>query len=304
MKTAPACSWIAAGVLFLFSCARNSELDEKQAVEKAKEDSIQVIPSSSAAVESGRDTVRKFIRTAGMKFRVKNVIASTYRIEDLVSGAGGYVSYTNLSSSIDYKTITPVSADSSLETLHYTVSDEMSLRVPNTALDSVLKAMAGFVDYLDYRVIRANDVRLQMLTNRLSRARMERQAERLEKAIDTKGRKLGETASAEDALFRKEERADEATVSNLSLQDQVDYSTVSITIYQRQGVKRTVIANDRNIDAYEPGIGTRLLDALKLGWRIIEKLIVLLADCWPFVLIAVIGLTVYRKYADRLKKKS
>lgn len=304
MRTKATCILIAALSIGIFSCNSSRErMEEKASIEKAKEDSLMTVMSSSAAVETGRDTTRKFIRTAQMKFRVKNVITTTYRVEDLVGDAGGYVSYTNLHSDIDYKTITPVSADSLLETLHYTVSDEMTLRVPNTKLDSLLKAMARYVDYLDYRIIKANDVSLQIITNRMSRARMDKHEERLEKAIDTKGLKPNEKAYAEDRLFNKEAQADAATIATISMQDQVDYSTVSLTIYQREGVKRTVIANDKNIDAYEPGMGLQLLDALKLGWKMLVKLLVLVADCWALVALAVGLFLLFRKYGERLKKK-
>jgi hypothetical protein len=79
--------------------------------------------SSSAAVENNKDSTRRFIRTADLKFKVKSVINSTYDIENITNLQGGFVTYTNLTSTINNITNTAVSADSSLETTYYTVTN-------------------------------------------------------------------------------------------------------------------------------------------------------------------------------------
>ena len=56
--------------------------------------------ASSAAKEPENESQRKFIRTADLKFRVKNVEKSTYNIEDITRHFGGFVTYTNLETTI------------------------------------------------------------------------------------------------------------------------------------------------------------------------------------------------------------
>lgn len=291
----------------MLACAPSSEEKSKYfAAEKVLADSAYAreVVSSVAAVETNKDTARKFIRTAELKFRVKNVARTTYQIEDLINYSGGFVVYTNLISNTDYKTITPVSADSSLETIHYTVSNTMKVRVPNTKLDSTLKSLANFFDYLDYRVIKANDVGLQIMTNRLTQNRVSKHEERLKNAIDTRGKKLGETTTAEENLLNKQEQADDAKISNLSLQDQINFSTIELLVYQRQAVNRSVISNDKNIDAYEPGFGSQVMESLKFGWDIIEKLIVFVVKLWGLIVFAIVIYILFKKFGDKLKKKN
>src|SRR5688572_5416462 len=50
---------------------------------QAMKEQREAVSSSAAAVS--KDTSRKFIRTADLKFKVKNVIKATYRIEDIVN---------------------------------------------------------------------------------------------------------------------------------------------------------------------------------------------------------------------------
>ena len=260
--------------ILLFGCgqSRNEQMESKAMADSTSNAFI----SSSAAVENGKDTTRRFIRTADLKFKVKSVIKSTYDIENITNRQGGFVTFTNLTSDINNVTTTAVSADSSLETTYYTVTNSITLRVPNTKLDTTLKEISNNIDYLDFRIIKAEDVALQILSNNLTQKRSAKNEERLTNAIDNRGKKLNETTVAEEILLSKQEQADNAKISNLSLTDQIKFSTINLSIYQRQTIKRELISNDKNIDAYEPGFGTKILDALKYGWDILETFIVFL----------------------------
>jgi hypothetical protein len=288
-------------VFSFFSCSQAKHDDMEQAV---LADSLSNgFISSSAAVESNKDTTRKFIRTADLKFKVKSVIQSTYDIEETTNRQGGFVTFTNLTSQIDNITTTPVSADSSLETTHYTVTNSIILRVPNTHLDTTLKEISKNIDFLDYRIIKAQDVALQVLSNKLTQRRSAQNEERLINAIDNRGKKLKETTSAEELLWSKQEQADNARISNLSLADEIKFSTINLSIYQRQTIKRELISNDKNIDAYEPGFGSKLLESFKYGWRILESFLILLARLWALFLFGLIGYLVVRRYGYKFKKR-
>lgn len=285
--------------ILLFGCgqSRNEQMESKAMADSTSNAFI----SSSAAVENGKDTTRRFIRTADLKFKVKSVIKSTYDIENITNRQGGFVTFTNLTSDINNVTTTAVSADSSLETTYYTVTNSITLRVPNTKLDTTLKEISNNIDYLDFRIIKAEDVALQILSNNLTQKRSAKNEERLTNAIDNRGKKLNETTVAEEILLSKQEQADNAKISNLSLTDQIKFSTINLSIYQRQTIKRELISNDKNIDAYEPGFGTKILDALKYGWDILETFIVFLTKLWGLFLFAIVVYFIYKKYGHKFK---
>ena len=179
--------------IILFSCSN----EKREQTEKiSKEDKIVVKKntleesetgnsvSSLAAKENKKDTTHKFIRTAELKFKVKNVIKSTYEIEDITLKYSGFVNFTNLTSNIEKNTTMAISADSSLETTYFTVSNTLILRVPNTKLDSCLKEIAKQIDFLDFRIIKAEDVALQLLSNDLTQKRIVQNEKRLFTAIE------------------------------------------------------------------------------------------------------------------------
>jgi len=287
-------------IISLFGCGPSAE--EKMSHERMNDSTSNAFISSTAAVENSKDTTHKFIRTADLKFKVKSVIKSTYNIEDITNQQGGFVTYTNLNSNIDHVTNTAVSADSSLVTTYYTVSNSITLRVPNTKLDTTLKEISKNIDYLDYRIIKADDVALQILSNNLTQKRSAKNEQRLTNAIDNRGKKLNETTVAEEVLLSKQEQADNAKVSNLSLMDQINFSTINLSIYQSQTIKRELISNDKNIDEYEPGFGSKILDALKFGWDILEAFLVFLIKLWGLFLFGIAAYILYRKFGHKLKK--
>lgn len=287
--------------LALFAC-KNDQTPGMQSEASESAPSPKDFISSTAAVENNLDSTRRFIRTADLKFKVKSVLQSTYDIEFIMARQGGFVTYTNLNSSIDYTTTTAVSADSSLETTYFTVSNSMILRVLNTLLDTTLKEISRNIDYLDYRIIKADDVALQIRSNELTQKRSAKNEARLEKAIENRGKKLNETTTAEEVLLSKQEQADNAKIANLALTDQINFSTINISIYQRQAIKRELVSNRKDIAAYDPGFGSKLLESVAYGWRMLEALVVFLVQLWAVLLFLLLAYFLYKKYNSRQKK--
>lgn len=277
----------------IFSCKQNERHEEamSESAEASSQDAKMV--SSSAAVVD-KNSNRKFVRTADLRFKVKNVAQSTYSIENTVSKFGGFVTSTELKSNIIDVSTAKKSSDSIVETTRFIVENNMVIRVPNTLLDSTLKTIAKQIDYLDYRIIKADDVSLALLANDLSQRRNQQNQARVEEAIQNRGKKLGETVDAEDRVYDSQTQADEARISNLSLKDQVNFSTVSLSLYQKEAIKRETLANSKS-DEFRTNIGVRLIDGLKTGWHILEEIIVFIVHLWAFILIGFLGWFIYKK---------
>jgi hypothetical protein len=265
--------------------------------ENVATDSTSVV-SSSAAVEN-KNSNRKFVRTADVKFKVQNVAKSTYAIEDATTKFGGFVTYINLQSNIHNEDRTKVSQDSTLVTTKYKVDNNITIRVPNTKMDTVIKTIAKQIHFLDYRIIKADDVSLQMLSNELAQKRSNSSEKRLENAIDSKGKKLNQVVKAEETLDAKKEQNDASKLQNLSLQDQVNFSTLTLNIYQDESIKQEMVANEKSINAYRPNIGLQIWDSIKTGWFMLEHIISFVVVLWPFVLIGFLGFLGYKKFLKK-----
>jgi len=280
--------------VIVYSCKEAVSSEESTAMEESVSSTSDSV-SSSAAVEP-KNSSRKFIRTADIKFKVKNVAKSTYAIEDATTKFGGFVTYTNLQSTISKKEETKVSQDSTLMTTKYAVTNDITIRVPNTRLDTVIKTIAKQVDFLDYRVIKADDVSLKMLANQMAQNRSGVTEKRIEKAIDDKGKKLNNVLDAENQLDAKKEQNDNSKLENLSLKDQVNFSTLTLAVYQNDAVKQEMVANEKSINAYRPNIGLQIWDSLKTGWYMLEAIIAFVVQLWGIALIGILGWLGYRKF--------
>ncbi|TDO94983.1 DUF4349 domain-containing protein [Flavobacterium sp. 245] len=283
-------------IALLFSCKKADYASEESADLKMMADSTAV--SSSAAVVQ-KDSKQKFIRTADIKFKVKNVVKSTYAIENAVAKFGGFVTYTNLQSNIHDQIKTKISQDSTLETTKYSVENNITIRVPNTQLDTVIKSIAKQIDFLDFRVIKADDVSLKLLANQLSQKRSTVSEKRVEKAIDTKGKKINDIMEAENTLANQKEANDNRTIDNLSMQDQINFSTVTLQLYQNETIKQEITAGEKDSAFYKPNLGIQIIDALKSGWYILQAILVFFLNLWPFILIGLGGFFLYKKYGKK-----
>lgn len=232
---------------------------------------------------------RKFVRTADWKFKVKDVKTTSNFIEDITQSMGGFVTHTEQNSIVSEKTKVQISADSSLESTFYQLENYITIRVPSNKLDTTLRAIAAWVDYQDSKTIKAEDVSLSMLSNRLTQERASDSKKRLKVDVDMNRQKLNHTLDAEDVISNNDEEADMAMVSNLSMMDQVNYSTIHMQIYQNPTVHREVICNFKDIRAYEPGFFMRLWESITIGWDFVETMIITLARAWVLLVIAAFG---------------
>lgn len=253
----------------------------KKDMEKAQADYI----SSVAAMVSPFDTLRKFIRTADLKFRVADLRKSTYGIEDIIIKYNGFVTYTHLNTSVHHTEKTQISKDSILESIYYNMENTMTLRVPNQHLDTVIRLIGRHIDYLDYRTIQANDITLDLYANKLKQKRLNKFQKRLSNAIDDKGKKLNDIESAENSLLAKAEAEDNALLENLRTMDLVEYSTIQLYLYEREKVVHELIPNDKNVEEYEPSFWSKIGDGFYQGWLAVEALLIGLSKIWFFLLI-------------------
>jgi hypothetical protein len=192
-----------------------------------------------------------------------------------------------------------VSQDSTLVTTKYKVDNNITIRVPNTKMDTVIKTIAKQIHFLDYRIIKADDVSLQMLSNELAQKRSNSSEKRLANAIDSKGKKLNQVVDAEATLDAKKEQNDASKLQNLSLQDQVNFSTLTLNIYQDESIKQEMVANEKSINAYRPNIGLQIWDSVKTGWFMLEHIISFVVVLWPFALIGFLGFFGYKKFLKK-----
>ena len=277
----------------------NSTLSAGSSQDNEVSDSItsSFIPSSASRI--GKiDSVKKFIRTADIKFKVKNVERSTYRIEDIVNHFEGFVINTTLHCNVNYTDEVRIKEDTVLKRKYYVVENSITFRVPKAMLDTTLKQIVSQIDFLDYRIIKAEDVSLNALKNHLDEKRLAKHEQRVTTAINTN--KTKNILTAENSLLSTQEQADENKIAELELNDKIEYSTVQLLIYEDEKVKAEKVFSEQRTPSYKPSFAKEFTSSIKFGWELIEFLILLVVKLWPLILI---GFAVYFGVKQVMKKK-
>ncbi|WP_375446956.1 DUF4349 domain-containing protein [uncultured Fibrella sp.] len=315
MKTINKHVWLALAMLWLIGCQSHQDaklmevqvdttLADNVPAPSGDEVSTQEAPATlvGAPADKAKLPPHQFIRTADVKFRVENVAQATHQIEAVITQQGGFVTYTKLDSQKDDTQTVAISADSLLETTRYTVSNTMTLRVPNASLDTTLRALTGLSDYLDFREIKSDDVALQRLTAAQTRQRNRAYDRRMHEAMNRREQKLGDTNDTEENRLTHQQQTDEAQVSDLALVDQLQFSTVTLTIYQRQSVQRTVLPNSNDVQAYQLGFLSRATDALATGASLLESFLLVLIEGWGIILFCLVAYMLCRYALGRFRR--
>lgn len=285
----------------------NDAVAESEEVASRSEPQVEVdtrvdagqVSSSAATFDDGQ---RKFIRTAQAQFRVKDVYSSALAIEDVAAQQGGFIVNNNISAQTMRVQRRPAGDGKLIELVEYTVRGTLSVRVPSDKTQDFLRAIASQMEFLDQRSFDAADAQFQMLRQQLAYQR-EQQAQM----------ELGQAMQSGDRLDRKSEviaartgaklQRDEALIQQKEFEDKVDYSTITLTLYQLSKIRQTEMVDVEAVfQKHSPGFFTRLFDALRVGWYGVLDMFIGLMNVWPLWLVMGLGLYGLRRWAVSRRK--
>jgi len=280
----------------LFSCSPSAEeksingsYNYAEAAEQAKMDSVSPnMLNSSAVIANTKDSSHIFMRNADIKFSVKDVRKATHNIEHIIRKYDGFVTYTRLEGTKIKNHSVRVTEDSLMNVYNCNTWNEITLRVPNTYLDSALIEMDGLVDFLDSRTITADDVKLKLVAAQLNTKRNQKHLSKLDKTIDKQGKKLPETMDGLNELDYTQTIQDEQHLNLLDLKDKVEYSTVKLYIYQPETTTYEKVLFPAEITIYKPSFASKMANAGEMGWNILQGILVFFVTIWPFIFLFVV----------------
>jgi hypothetical protein len=304
MKLSFICT-IIAGITFLSSCGPGvKEIEERRIA-----DSIGVADSLAKTsylenelnLSTRTPDDKKFIKTAETKFLVNNVRLASETIEDLSVKYSGYLTYSDLRNQESEHSRMIVSRDSVVISKKIVVENHIVLRIPNENLDSLVRELNKLILFLDYRIVKMDDVSFALLANQKATERFRNYDSRQKKHIDTKEGKLKETTIAEENILNRQNQADYLHVENLALADQVKYCTLTIVIYQKPVLyKETQVLLDT--ESFRANLFVRIRDAVVDGWIMFEYFLVFLFRIWWLFALAAGGILVYKLMLKPIKK--
>ncbi len=227
-------------------------------------ESVEIIPHAT-------NIERKLIKTGYVEFETPDLTATREQIFQAVQQYGGYIS-----SDQEY---------SYYDTTHQTIT----IRVPAEHFDSLLIDVTKGVDKLDSKQVSVRDVTEEFLD---VKARISTKKELESRYLEI----LQQATTVEEMLEVERElgtlRADiESLEGRLQyLANQVSLSTLTIDFYQ-------------TVPVGESKVGYGFVNALKNGWKNFMEFFLLLANIWPFLLIALTAVIIAVASGKKHKKR-
>jgi len=291
-----------------FEAPLAAEMEKKDEFTASNEKTLSNKPVSANPANQA-DTVylknvrisKKFIKTADLNFRVKNVELVTQKIEAMTIKQGGFVQQSAITSNVVSEKDITKSTDSLMRVTEYFVNNQMTIRVPSVYFDSVLTEISKLYIYLNNRNVKTEDVSTTFLRNKLKAEKRAEYEKRIKKASDKGNPHLDDIVNAERTASDLADMAIDKKIDNYELQDRIDYSTITIYFYQANSIHREMIGNTL-VSQYKPGFWTRAWEAISGGWEMILSIVIGLLYLWPLYLLAIAAYYLYKYIRKKFKK--
>lgn len=247
------------------------------------------LQKQSSALSSDTALTEKIVKTADMKFRVKDVQLTKETLGKILRAEGGTIAEFNTHSVVIQNDKVKYSADSLLELISYRVEGLVVAKIPSEKLDDFTNQVTRMAVFIDEQSLKQDDVSLNYLSNQLKNKNKVEAVTQLNNSVS--GKKI---SVAERSLALKDDLVDNK-VNNLMTDRNVRYSTITLNFYQDNTVKKMIVVNDQLSD-YRPDFFKRFWLSFENGWSVFKEFILILANLWALIVLAVAGYFVFRHY--------
>lgn len=258
----------AAIIVTMFGCNSSKEKDY------ASSESSNTAESVDAAVIADSTATPKIIKTADMRFRVKDVQDTKEKLSSTIKAQGGTVAEFSINSYIQESNKVRYSVDSLKEITSYRKEGMLVAKIPSEKLDDFINTIARMAVFVDNQAMKMDDQSIAYLANKL---KAQNRAEALNTINQTAKRKGN---NVETSLYIKDDYVDKK-IDNMNIDNRVKFSTITLNFYQDNTVKTLIVGND-NLSDYKPGFFKRLGLNMLDGWKYFKELILALSHLWMF----------------------
>lgn len=267
------------GVLLLGACKGSSS--KYEAINNSSSaDSVSLNKQADTSSQS------KLVKTADMRFKVKDVRQAGENISTLTAKYNGMVMHHQMQTTNEGSQDTRLGTDSIMHISIFTMAADMTVNIPPNNLENFMNQVAQLGLYIDSRKMNIDDRSLEYLSSKLKTQNREEFVKQQVRAKEDPARLL---TAKDDIVDRK--------INDLKTDKDVKYSTVVLSFYQSKSVIKEVVANE-DPSAYQPSFFKRLASSFSYGWSFFAEIILGIANLWAFI-IAIIALWILIRYYKR-----
>lgn len=227
----------------------------------------------------------KLIKTADMRFKVKDVRQTAENIAALTIKNNGMVMHHQMQANITANQDIHISNDSVVHISSINTIADMTVSIPPDYVEDFMNQVARMGIYINSRKMDIDDKSLDYLSSKLKRNNRET-------FVAQQNKNAEKDASKE--LVMKDDIVDDK-INNLKIDKESRYSTIILSFYQSNSVIKEVVAND-DPSAYQLPLFKRLVNSLAYGWSVFAELVLWLANLWVFILLGIGVWLLFRFY--------
>ena len=259
-------------LLFLFSACHadySAEATESYQTDFKSEQASYEQEEGQSFNGEASDPKRKIIKTAEIRFQVKDLKVSSKKIEAISQRFKGFIADMNQTNS------------------NYSINNYLSIRIPADQLDAFLAEIEKESIHTNYTRISSQDVTEEFydITTRLTTKKAVR--DRYIEILRNKAKTVKDILEAEEKIRVIQEEIESIEGRLKYLQNRTAMSTVNIEIYQEVEYVKTPTV-------YKKSFLTKVKEGFLNGWALIQDLLIGLVTIWPLVLIITL-LFIFRK---------
>ncbi|MDQ7947378.1 MAG: DUF4349 domain-containing protein [Pedobacter sp.] len=274
-------------ISILFGCSNEQKEDYAQLSKEA----IVELPNASDSV-----AIAKIIKTADMRFRVKDVQQTKEKLSALIKAESGTVAELNIQSIVQETDKVPYSADSLQEITAYRKEGTLTAKIPSEKLDEFSNTIAKMAIFVDQQAMKMDDQQLNYLSNKLKIQNRAEALHTINKLATRKGTNVSTSWMIKDDYIDKK-------IENMSIDERVKWSTITLSFYQDHTIHTSIVANDR-ISDYGPGFFRSLGLNIASGWNYLKILVLGLISVWPFIAIILLSFVIVKHLVKKEREKN
>jgi hypothetical protein len=259
-------------ILTIFGC--QNENKKYASADAVSTEELDKAPADSTVIE-------KIIKTADMRFRVKDVQNTKEQLSKTIKAEGGTVAEFSIESTIQETDKVKQSTDSLKEITSYRTQGYLVAKVPSEKLDEFTNTIAKMAVFVDNQSMKMDDQSIAYLSNKLKAQNRVDAIEKINKVATKK------SANVESSLYIKDDYVDKR-IENMQIDSRVKFSTITLNFYQDNTVKTMIVAND-NLYDYRPAFINRLWLGIVNGWTIFKEIIIAISNLWMLVLVGIVA---------------
>lgn len=268
---------------------KKSEISEYGSPAIADSAAIAVTSDSISMAATQEVEGKKFIKTADVNMEVKNVYESTISIEKYLKENGGFVTKSEMNSSVLSEENFPINDAEAKLVREFRQINDMEVRVPTVKLGEFLEFVNQSNLFLHTRNISAEDVSANIMMADLEEKRMKK----TESNIQTIKNNSEKVNLADNNLSEQNNQK----LATYNLSDNLKYSTVNLHLKEPSSrISSIAVTNTKNFDnQYRYNFFYDVKNAIIKGFYLTQEIIVGLFTIWPILLFSGIGFYFWKK---------